>query len=112
MGMSTAYHLAESNNKVMVVEMDPSLQHNSALLSAGGIRQQFSLTENVEMSMYGSSFVKQHRDELQFVEGGYIFLSDTDKGKEALMKNLDAQQKAGCEVRSKGAQKSDQRGAK
>jgi FAD-dependent oxidoreductase domain-containing protein 1 len=53
MGASSAYHiaLADPSLKVCVVERDTSLQHASAVLSAGGIRQQFSLAANVQLSM-------------------------------------------------------------
>ena len=29
------------------------------MLSAGGIRQQFSVPENIKMSMYGAEFIKK-----------------------------------------------------
>lgn len=53
-GLSTAYHLAVNyrNNDgtgIAIVERDPTYARSSATLSAGGIRQQFSLKENVEM---------------------------------------------------------------
>jgi hypothetical protein len=66
MGLSTAYHLAlcrhgdnvngnDKNNSngsscsITIVEQDPTYAHSSATLSASGIRQQFSLKENVQM---------------------------------------------------------------
>ena len=53
-GLSTAYHLAVNyrNNDgtgIAIIERDPTYARSSATLSAGGIRQQFSLKENVEM---------------------------------------------------------------
>jgi len=54
MGSSVAYHLAAmrgTGDGIVVVERDASYQRASAVLSAGGIRQQFSLRENVQMSI-------------------------------------------------------------
>ena len=54
-GMSSALHLKEAQPslRVAVVERDPSYTQCSAVLSAGGIRQQFSMRENILMSIYG-----------------------------------------------------------
>ena len=35
------------------------------MLSAGGIRQQFSVPENIKMSMYGAEFIKKMDQEGQ-----------------------------------------------
>ena len=57
-GLSTAYHLASQycdndspNMNITVIERDPTYSRSSATLSAGGIRQQFSLKENIQMSL-------------------------------------------------------------
>jgi FAD-dependent oxidoreductase domain-containing protein 1 len=59
-GSSTALHLAwmNPNRRILVIERDSSYKIASASLSAGGIRQQFSLPENVKMCIYGSEFIK------------------------------------------------------
>ena len=82
-GSSVAYHLARargSGNGIVVLERDRTYANASAVLSAGGIRQQFSLLENVQMSVYGIDFVKNAQnllevegesgDDLQFHENG------------------------------------------
>ena len=54
MGSSLAYHLASMRNTgsgIVVVEKDSSYKTASATLSAGGVRQQFSLRENVLRSL-------------------------------------------------------------
>mmetsp|Transcript_11128 Transcript_11128/g.18022 ORF Transcript_11128/g.18022 Transcript_11128/m.18022 type:complete len:481 (+) Transcript_11128:271-1713(+) len=120
MGLSTAYHLAlrhhgdnvNSNDKnnsngsscsITIVERDPTYARSSATLSAGGIRQQFSLKENVQMSLYGRDFLRQahhllkvHDDDneiidVQFQEHGYLFLASSQKGKEQLIRNHEVQ---------------------
>jgi FAD-dependent oxidoreductase domain-containing protein 1 len=112
MGCSTAFHLAqmmqqssncqsssESKRKIVVLEPDPSLASGSAVYSAGGIRQQFSVLENVQMSQYGIQFLKQNRallETVQFVEHGYLFLASTPEGSQQLIENNTTQRNAGC----------------
>ena len=45
-----------------VVERDTSYAHASAMLSAGGIRQQFSLPVNIQLSLYGVDFLRSDPD--------------------------------------------------
>ena len=44
---------------MVVFELDASYARASAPRSAGGIRQQFSLPVNVELSLYGIDFLKR-----------------------------------------------------
>jgi len=94
MGCSTAYHLTKDGRagRVAVVERDPTYEYASTPRSAGGIRQQFSLPENIRMSQYGLGFYKRF-GELMAVDGeapevglkqqGYLFLA-TEGGAETL----------------------------
>ena len=43
------------------------------MLSAGGIRHQFSLQENIEMSMFTSEFLRTIREHLSVLGNSYIF---------------------------------------
>ena len=54
-GSCTAYFLAE-HGEVVVLEKDPTYQFASTTLSAASIRTQFSLPQNVRMSLFGASF--------------------------------------------------------
>lgn len=47
-----------TSGRIAVIERDKTYQSCSAMLSAGGIRQQFSVPENIRMSMYGAEFLK------------------------------------------------------
>lgn len=67
MGSSIAYHLSQLQSSVCgggkklsiaVIEKDKKYLTASAMLSAGGLRQQFSAPENTRMSMYGAEFLK------------------------------------------------------
>ena len=85
MGMSTAYHLLarDPGLAVTVIERDPTYEKASTPRSAGGVRLQFSLPENVAMSAYGLAFYKAfgqtmavggERPEIGHKQWGYLFL--------------------------------------
>mmetsp|Transcript_13267 Transcript_13267/g.19907 ORF Transcript_13267/g.19907 Transcript_13267/m.19907 type:complete len:446 (+) Transcript_13267:12-1349(+) len=83
-GISAALHLAKTGiSDIAVVERDNSYTHCSAMLSAGGIRQQFSVPENIKMSIYGASFIKNVSalsvdgisPDINFKENGYLFIA-------------------------------------
>lgn len=62
MGSSIAYWLRSrvfsEHFKVVVIERDPTYTTASTVLSCGGLRQQFSLKENIEMSLFGAEFLR------------------------------------------------------
>jgi FAD-dependent oxidoreductase domain-containing protein 1 len=106
-GMSTACHLAMrgvcNKMKVAVVEKDSTYSQASAMLSAGGMRQQFSLEDNVKMSLYGVDFIRRMRSwpsaaDVQFKEQGYVFLAKSDEGVEILRQNHLIQTGAGANI--------------
>ncbi|NXD73667.1 FXRD1 protein, partial [Eolophus roseicapillus] len=102
-GWSVAYWLKvlegrRHGMRVLVVERDPTYSRASTVLSAGGIRQQFSLPENIHMSRFSASFLRNINEHLgvpneppvdiQFQPSGYLFLAsqqDAD-GLEAAVK--------------------------
>jgi glycine/D-amino acid oxidase-like deaminating enzyme len=102
MGLSSAYHLLSRDPglKVAVVERDPTYEFASTPRSAGGVRQQFSLPENVAMSRYGLAFY-QHFAEHVAVDGeapdiglrqlGYLFLFT--EAQEAEARQINAMQR-------------------
>jgi glycine/D-amino acid oxidase-like deaminating enzyme len=108
MGCSIAYHLmkAEPKLKVLVIERDSSYEHASTTLSVGGIRIQFSLKENILISLYAQEILRYFEDEMA-VEGekpdigfhreGYLFLIDREGEKEA-RSSLALQKGLGAEV--------------
>lgn len=109
MGSSIAYFLSASpefSGSILVIEKDPTYAQASTSLSAGGIRQQFSNTENIQLSRFGASFLKNINSFLQvgddkidveFKEQGYLFLA-TEKGIPVLKKNHQTQINAGAKV--------------
>ena len=120
-GLSVGYHLAKEQrngdgNGILVVDRDWTHAYCSATRSAGGIRQQFSVRHNIEMSRYGYSFLQEHHwdaceprcaannnnnntanapCDMQFVEGGYLFLASTETGADQLRINHQTQKSVG-----------------
>lgn len=91
MGCATAFWLKTLSPKltVAVVERDPSYKRASTGLSVGSFRQQFSLSENIQLSMFSSRFLQHdlpsalavREDEpanISLVEGGYLLLASEE----------------------------------
>ncbi|CAF0803240.1 unnamed protein product [Brachionus calyciflorus] len=72
---------------VTVIEKDSNYSKSSTFWSLGGFRQQFSLPENIKMSLFGAEFMqnshellkceKNYKVDLQFNHDGYLFLAST-----------------------------------
>ena len=96
-GSSIAYHLAHDGRagEVAVIERDPSYGEAATPRGSGGIRQLFSLPENVSMSGYGLPFYQNFAEtmaaqdgtgqnetgkaepaDISFRRQGYLFVSD------------------------------------
>lgn len=97
MGSAAAYFLARSGvaGSICVVEADSTYQLATTPQGAGGVRQQFSARENIEMSRFSLEFYKtieqQMADipdlpDLNFREQGYLFLV-TAEGEKVLKIN-------------------------
>ncbi|XP_031838059.1 FAD-dependent oxidoreductase domain-containing protein 1 [Nomia melanderi] len=98
-GSSIAYWLKKrcyKDAKIIVVEKDPMYSTSSTVLSAGGLRQQFSMQENIEMSLFGAEFLRninsylgiegEPRIDPYFHPYGYLMLA-SEKGAETLQQN-------------------------
>ncbi|WP_373501217.1 NAD(P)/FAD-dependent oxidoreductase [Desulfococcus sp.] len=108
MGSAAAYYLtlADRALKVAVVERDPTYAKSSTTLSMANARIQFSLRQNVEISMYALEILETFEEEMA-VEGfkpgisyrreGNLFMVD-GRGREAALAALAMQQELGCRV--------------
>ncbi|XP_062261938.1 FAD-dependent oxidoreductase domain-containing protein 1 [Platichthys flesus] len=111
-GWSIAYWLKQKERvqgevKVVVVEKDPTYSQASTVLSAGGIRQQFSLPENILLSLASADFMRNVNEhlgvmnedpvDLQFNHSGYLFLA-SEKVAHIMEKNYNTQRYAGAKV--------------
>ena len=108
-GSSTAYHLASDpafRGEITVIERDPSYARASSMLSASGIRQQFSTPVSIRMSQYGLAFIRNAEHALAvdgqgpllaFREIGYLFLA-SDTGMDVLRANHALQCAEGADI--------------
>jgi len=103
MGSSIAYWLKKKTREglnVVVVEKDLTYKTASTPLSVGGLRQQFSIEENVHMSLFGAEFLRHAKRDLgdvdvQFNPYGYLMLAGQDSA-ETLMEMSKMQNELGA----------------
>ena len=109
MGSSVAHHLAKNpdfNGSVLLIERDPSYTYSATALSSSSIRHQFSTDINIQLSQFGTKFIKGFGQEcevdgeqpdLQFHENGYLYLID-EKNRHTLVENHGRQKALGADV--------------
>jgi glycine/D-amino acid oxidase-like deaminating enzyme len=97
-GSSIAYHLARAGHAadVVVVEPDPTYEFAASPRATGGIRQLFTVPENIRMVQYGHEMYGQF-ETLMAVDGepapinfqrmGYLWLGSGKADVDALMAN-------------------------
>ncbi|WP_407049312.1 NAD(P)/FAD-dependent oxidoreductase [Methyloraptor flagellatus] len=105
-GSSVAYFLKHElgfAGSVLVVEKDPTYARSSTTLSAASIRQQFSTAENIRLSRFGVSFIKDLKArfgadaDVGFREGGYLVLASA-AGRAVLEQNHRVQAAEGADI--------------
>ena len=105
MGATAAYFLTLDpafRGRVAVVERDPTFAYSSTTLSAASLRQQFSIPENIRMSLFGLEFLRSARErfgdvDLAWHEGGYLILA-SQAGLPILKANHRVQQAEGADI--------------
>ncbi|XP_038609344.1 FAD-dependent oxidoreductase domain-containing protein 1 isoform X1 [Tachyglossus aculeatus] len=112
-GWSVAYWLKRLESRrdgvrVLVVERDPTYSRASSVLSVGGIRQQFSLPQNIQMSLFSINFlhhINEYLDhpgelpiDLQFNPSGYLLLA-SEESATLMENNVRVQRQEGAQVR-------------
>jgi glycine/D-amino acid oxidase-like deaminating enzyme len=108
-GSAAAYFLASQKDfsgSILVVEKDFTYEKCATALSAASIRHQFSTPGNIQMSQFGTQFIKHIRDHLSvdgeapevgFQEGGYLFLA-SNAGQAILQSNHLVQRSLNADV--------------
>jgi len=108
MGCAIAYYLSHSNKKpkTAVIERDPTYTYASSTLSMANIRIQFSLKQNVQVSLYAFERLEKFAEEMQvnddrpeiaFHREGNLFLVNA-AGETAARKAFKMQQALGCPI--------------
>ena len=85
-GSACAYYLKKHgfSGSIGIIEKDVSYQNGCTARSAGGIRQQFSTPENIELSKFGLKLIRNLKAEfgpeaeVNFREQGYLILASAD----------------------------------
>lgn len=92
--------------RVLVIERDPTYRNCATTRSVASIRHQFSTPENIRMSMFGTTFLRDAPQalavdglapDLAFREGGYLFLA-TPAGLPALRTGHALQRQEGADI--------------
>jgi FAD-dependent oxidoreductase domain-containing protein 1 len=106
-GSAVAYFLSSDSafqgRKIVLVERDPSYAEASTSRSAGGIRQQFSTPENIALSLFTLSLIRNIKDvfgpqaDVAFREQGYLITASA-AGRPLLADNVAVQQAHGGNV--------------
>lgn len=110
-GSAVAYFLTANpdfQGSVLVVERDPTYRFAATSLSSSSIRTQFSNPINVKISQYGSAFIRDFAQTMQvageappdlnFHQGGYLFLAASDDQARTLRENHEVQRACGADV--------------
>jgi len=95
-GSSIAYHLTEQGcTRVLVLERESSQGKGSTGKSMGGVRAQFSIPINIQMSLYSIPFYASFEERLGHPCGyrpqGYFFLANSEKHMAYLRANYEKQ---------------------
>ena len=103
-GSATAYYLKKHGftGSIAMIEQDVTWQSGCTARSAGGLRQQFSTPENIQMSLFGLRLVRNLTHEfgpdadVGFKEQGYLILA-SDSGLPILAENHEIQLAQGAD---------------
>jgi len=85
-GSATAFYLKKQGFKgsVAIIERDTTYGYSCTARSAGGLRQQFSTPQNIALSLFGLSLIRNLEKEfgagadLGFREQGYLILASSE----------------------------------
>ena len=106
-GSAVAYFLSSDGafqgRRVVLVERDPSYAEASTARSAGGLRQQFSTPENIAMSRFTLSLIRQIKTvfgpdaDVGFREQGYLIMA-AGAARALLAENVALQRSHGADI--------------
>lgn len=101
-GTATGYYLTKKGFTVCLIEKD-YLTAGSTGRCIGGIRQQFSTELSIKIAMESVKKFRAMNEELnqdiEFHEGGYLFLAHSEEKKNTYMQLIELQRRMGLDVR-------------
>lgn len=102
-GLSTAYHLASSGARDVVLVEKHEFGSGSTVKAAGGVRAQFSDPVNIELGRRSlrtfERFGEEFGQEIDLRQVGYLFLLDSAEHVEAFERNVALQNELGVPSR-------------
>ncbi len=100
-GVGTAYHLAKKGYTDVVVLEKGYLGCGASGRNGGGIRQQWSTRENIELAVKSTKMFEKLHEELdtdfEFIQGGYLVLAFTEDELIQFKKNVKLQNELGLD---------------
>src|SRR5437867_114803 len=104
MGLSIAYNLAKNHGVKDVVVVDRTyLCGGASGRNGGGVRAQFSSEENIRLMQESirlcRDFAADMKINVWFRQGGYLFLTRTEKGRQMLERSVAVQNGCGLATR-------------
>ncbi|KRX61456.1 FAD-dependent oxidoreductase domain-containing protein 1 [Trichinella sp. T9] len=101
--------IRDDDLKVVVIEADSTFSISSTILSPGGIWQQFSCPEKVQMSLFTAEFLRNANEHLRILENelpafrftpmNSLFLADNEEKANAMVQNHKMQTDLGAKVK-------------
>lgn len=96
-GTPSAFFLAQAGYKVLVIDQAPSIGQSSNKRAIGGIRATHSDPAKIRLSLRSieifSTWKERYGDDIEWSEGGYVFVARTDR-EEKILKDLLVTQKS------------------
>lgn len=100
-GCATGYYLTKKGFSVYLFEKD-YLTAGSTGRCIGGIRQQFSTELSIRVAMESmkkfKSMKKELKQDVEFHQGGYLFLAHSEEKKNTFLKLIELQKQMGLDV--------------
>jgi heterotetrameric sarcosine oxidase beta subunit len=103
MGASVAYHLTRRGVRdIVLVEREKMLGTGSTGRNAGGVRHQFSNSENIRLSIESIRMIERFAEEVgspvDFHQDGYLFLLSSASSVDVFRRNVALQRTLGVDV--------------
>ncbi len=103
MGLPAALFLAEQGVKTLVIDQFASAGQGSNKAAIGGIRATHSSPAKIRLCLESlrifSTWQQTYGDEIEWFQGGYVFVAYREKEERALKELLKVQQRDGLNIR-------------